>query len=573
MAYADAIPSSESPAAEPRRALLRVTHPSRGPILVPLTRSHVVMGRAEDADLMLDSQSVSRHHAELVQDPFQRWWVRDRQSRNGTRVNGHAVRESLIRPGDVVQIGEFLLALTADDATGDAAPPPSSYDSGRTYADARLTVMPAPAERIQRLREFQAPKIGHAHLTAVLEFGHALNVTPDDRERLARLCRLVVISPFPGRAVAAVRVARTDPAAVQMLLEPEAGHAPPTLSASVLRAVCESPEPVLATNRGQAGQHNIELSISADVVEMSVVAVPLRVDEQTVDLLYVSLAPECGHSDWLALVALAAKQYQQAEAVWRNVGRIKEYAAIERDLERAQQIQRRLIPKQLTIPGLETAIGFEPCNWVGGDYVDVVPLRDGRVLLIVADVCGKGLPAALVSSSLHTMVHAGARAGEGPVALANALNEYVCDYLGEQSFATMICVAIDAATGACETVCAGHPHGLIIGPTGDVRLLRARSGLPLGLEPIPHVAAVDKLAPGEVLALFTDGLTELRAESEDMLGADGLADGLAQLYAIGATRPLAELVDQLNGCLDAFRGNAIVADDRTFLLARLTAVG
>lgn len=548
------------------RVMLRISHAGLQPIWLPLTKSHIVLGRAEDVDVPLDSHTVSRRHAELFRDPFERWWVRDLDSRNGTRLNGVKVGKSLVHPGDLLQIGDFQLSLS-----GEVTGPPGA-DTHATSSDARISVMQSVPDRIHRLHESQAPKIGHAHLMAVLEFGHALNVTPDAGERMARLCELVLANPFPGQSAVVVRADRRSPSQVQMLHQPlvDAEEQPAVnFSASVLRAICESPEPILATNLNWGGG-DVALSIPVEVMEMSVAAVPLRFDERSVDLLYISLAPEAGHNDWLALISLAAKQYQQAEAVWRNMGTIKEYAAVERELQRAQQIQERLIPKTVLTPGLEAAVGFEPCTWVGGDYVDIVVMKDGRVLLVVADVCGKGLPAALVSSSLHTLVHASVRAGEDLPALIAAVNEYVCEYLGEQSYATLLCIAIDPATGDCECVCAGHPPGLIVSANGAVRQLNTARNLPLGLDRITFNISKDQLAPGEMLAIFTDGVTELRAENGEMLDVPGLSEGLGQLYTAAANQPLPEMVSHLNTCLDTFRGNGIVTDDRTFLLARLS---
>lgn len=556
------VASSEA-GAETRRMLLRVSHPAQGTLFLPLARAQVVLGRAEDVDVPLDSHTVSRVHAELVRDPFDRWWVRDRESRNGTRVNGVKVKEGLVRPGDQVQIGDFTLSIAP------AAPP---VEARSTMGDARLSIMQGTPDRISRLREFEAPKIGHAHLTAVLEFGHAIAVTPDAGERLRRLCELMLGGEIRARSVAVLRAERAAPESAQVLFGPEPPTQgflpPPPISASVLRAVCEEPEPVLATNVSPAPDQ-VQLSISVDEMALSVVAVPLRSDEASVDILYVVLLPECGHSDWLALVSLAVEQYHQAESVWLNVEQIKEYAVIQRELERAQRIQQRLIPADVRLPGLEVAVGFRPCHWVGGDYVDVVPMADGRVLMVIADVCGKGLSAALVASSIHTLVHSAVRSGESIPGLAARLNDYFCEFLGTDSFATLLAIAVDPASGACECVCAGHPPGLVVGRDGALRQLALDQNVPLGIDPGQPVTTRNAVAPGELLALFTDGVTEAGSDDGRMLGQDGFGQALRGVYAGTADRPLADLVDQINVFLDAYQGPGIATDDRTFLLVRL----
>ena len=557
------VANTAAAAADSRRMLLRISHADRDTACVPLTRSRLILGRAEDVDVPLESHTVSRRHAELIKDPFHRWWARDLGSRNGTWVNGTRITESLVQPGDMLQVGNFFLTLFAT-----AAP----IDTRISQTDAQVSIFDGVAGRVSRLREFAVPQIGHAHLTAIVEFGHALNGIQDATERLRRLCALMLSDIFRGRAATLLRVPRDRPEGAQVLYGPERADPgdpePPPISASVLRAVCETPEPILATNVS-AGPDKVLLSMPADVMALTVVAVPLAFDERTADVLYLTFPPECGHSDWLALVDLAAKQYLQAEAVWQNVGKIKEYAAIQRELERAQEIQHRLIPRRVHVPGVEAAIGFRPCLWVGGDYADLVPLPDGRVLLAVADVCGKGLSAALMASSLHTMVHAAVRAGQGLTALMTALNDYFLVDLGAESFATMLCVALHPETGECECVCAGHPPGLIVDANSNLRQLAVDGCCPLGVEPEGIRSTSDRLARGELLVMFTDGLTELSNASDEMLGMVGLGEGLRLIYAAGHGQPVTELVGQLNTCLDRYEGGGIANDDRTFLLARL----
>jgi serine phosphatase RsbU (regulator of sigma subunit) len=151
----------------------------------------------------------------------------------------------------------------------------------------------------------------------------------------------------------------------------------------------------------------------------------------------------------------------------------------------------------------------------------------------------------------------------------SALNDYFCDYMDTSSFATMLCVALRPQTGECECVCAGHPPGLIVSATGDLRQLRVDSSRPLGIDPAPIQVSMDRIAPGELLALFTDGVSELNNEENQMLGSEGLGAGLCALYPPGAKLPVSELVEQINCCLDSYQGRGIAGDDRTFLLARV----
>jgi serine phosphatase RsbU (regulator of sigma subunit) len=113
---------------------------------------------------------------------------------------------------------------------------------------------------------------------------------------------------------------------------------------------------------------------------------------------------------------------------------------------------------------------------------------------------------------------------------------------------------------------------MIVDAKGNLRQLAVDGSCPLGVEPEGMRSTSDRLARGELLAMFTDGLTELSNPSDEMLGLTGLGEGLRLIYAAGHAHPVPELVDQLNACLDRYEGGGIANDDRTFLLARLQAI-
>lgn len=206
----------------------------------------------------------------------------------------------------------------------------------------------------------------------------------------------------------------------------------------------------------------------------------------------------------------------QNESIWSAQSDVKANAAIEQDLRQARAIQQRLVPRQIVIPGLDVAISFEPCRWVGGDYIDVVPMPKGRALLAVADVCGKGLQAALVASSVHTMVRAAIRSRLGLADLMDGLNEHLCEFLPTASFVTMFAAVLECQTGKLQYANAGHPAAMIFCGKGPYRQLEA-SATPLGISSQPIAVRAGQSNPGELLALFTDGWTDLPGSSGKML--------------------------------------------------------
>jgi serine phosphatase RsbU (regulator of sigma subunit) len=236
-------------------------------------------------------------------------------------------------------------------------------------------------------------------------------------------------------------------------------------------------------------------------------------------------------------------------------------------------MQMSLVPKTPSAPGLEIAIGFEPCRWIGGDYVNVLNAMDGQVLLAVADVSGKGLPAALVAGGVHSIVHSSIRAGLGLTKLAQSLNQYLLESMERQSFVTMAAALFDPKNGKIQLINAGHPPLLIFDSRGKVREAPYGHNPPLGVMPMTVEVDAMSLEPGELAILFTDGLTELLDSKNKMIGLQGLEHELSLLYGHYCREPLEKLSQLLKARLDEIHGGAAATDDRTFLLARRATGG
>ncbi len=246
------------------------------------------------------------------------------------------------------------------------------------------------------------------------------------------------------------------------------------------------------------------------------------------------------------------------------------HVLIERELQRAREIQQKLVPKDMAIDGLELAIGFKPCRWVGGDYVDVISTSDGRTLLIVADVCGKGMGAALLAASLHSAFRVAVRSAMPLADLMRHLNEHLCQMLASQSFVTMVCVLIDPKTGQLECVNAGHPPAMLLRSDGQVRMLQMAENFPMGVQNDLLTSQSEQILPGEMLVMFTDGLSDLTDAAGHRLGTDAFKDRIKELYQSNHTQPATDLGLKLTEILDSLEAGQMAQDDRTFLLARRT---
>jgi PAS domain S-box-containing protein len=198
---------------------------------------------------------------------------------------------------------------------------------------------------------------------------------------------------------------------------------------------------------------------------------------------------------------------------------ITERARFEQEHEIAETLQQALLPKELpandslelTARYVAPGLGIE----VGGDWYDAVELSDGRLLITVGDVLGRGLDAAVVMGQLRMAARAHALADEDGPALVDRL-DHLLRRIDPAQMATVVCVLCDPATGEIRTVSAGHPPPLVLAPDGSASFLQTPPSLPLGVAPGTHrEEVVTRIDPGSTLILYTDGLVERRGASID----------------------------------------------------------
>jgi len=242
--------------------------------------------------------------------------------------------------------------------------------------------------------------------------------------------------------------------------------------------------------------------------------------------------------------------------------------AMKRDLQIAREIQGWLVPRTPPqVPGHTVAFATRPANTVAGDYYDAFhrlspSSGDGAWMMVVADVAGKGMPAALLmasfQSSLHTLV-------QEPLPLAEVvrrLNAYCCAHsLEGRRFTTAVLAQLDSATGEIEYVNAGHNPPLVRRADGSLEAIQA-GGLPLGIRADePYAAGRVRLSPGDALVCYTDGIVEARGPA----GEDYGEERLHALLKAPAPGGAADILARLMAAVEAFTGDAPRADDETCL--------
>lgn len=236
------------------------------------------------------------------------------------------------------------------------------------------------------------------------------------------------------------------------------------------------------------------------------------------------------------------------------------------ELEVAGKVLHGLLPHHLPrLEGLEAAAVYEPCSSVGGDYYDFVPLGEDRWGIAVGDVAGKGLPAALLVAALRASIFSLAHSSLALRAILARTNRLLYESVGETRYATLFYGVLDVPLRRIVYINAGHAPPILVRANGAVEMIHA-GGLPVGLFPAPRYFEQDlQLGAGDLLALYTDGITESADRSGDLFGRDRLADLLRRERDRGT--PAAEISDLILKTARRFRGGA-PDDDSTAVLLR-----
>jgi sigma-B regulation protein RsbU (phosphoserine phosphatase) len=239
---------------------------------------------------------------------------------------------------------------------------------------------------------------------------------------------------------------------------------------------------------------------------------------------------------------------------------------LEREIELASEIQRQILPKGTPeIPGYEVAGWNRPARHIGGDYYDFFPLAHGREWgLVLGDVSGKGVPAALLVSTLHSSLRLLLDRVELGSDLFARLNEHILASSAANKFITLFAARLDLASGELVYINAGHNPGVIVRNDGSIAEM-GPGGVPLGLLPkMSFRAEKIALGPGELFCLYSDGITEAVSPSDEEFGLDRLG----KLLAGSTTDPLCEVVRRIDGEVSAFAAGLPQGDDQTLLLLR-----
>ena len=526
--------------------------------VIQVQSDRTVFGRHPHCQLVLDNAAVSRYHAQIV-EVHGDFFIEDLRSLNGTHVNEELVEgrrqlqdkdlirvcdfsfrflqaapsdSKLLKPGQVVGddgmvVGPKSLldsahrktpvpddeeeadtsgAVTVDD--DDRSSIISTLDAGSSSSDLRLSVKP------------------ETKLKAILEISKALSRAANLEQVLDKtLDGLFRIFSQADEGFIMLRDQEKNKLVVKATKtrRKAEGDDQVHVSMTIVRKALDTSEGILSANALEDDRFKASESLSSLRIRSMICAPMLSKELGPLGVIQITtndVGAQLRHEDLDLLISVAMQVGLAVENAYLYHQTLLQ-RDLERDLEFATQVQLGFLPKSRPkLPGYAFSDYYEPAQRVGGDYFDYIQLPDGRMAVALADVAGKGVPAALLMARLyssvryHLLSHADLNA-----AMAGLNSEISISGLGHR-FITCVLMVIDPATNQLTVVNAGHLPPLRRDTAGLVEAIGAtESGLPLGILPNQTFQqTVFDLAPGESWLVFTDGVTEAMRMPQEIYG-------------------------------------------------------
>ena len=519
-------------------AFLKVIKGSSAGQVLALSSEKVILGRHPSCQIVLDNASVSRHHAQIVEE-HGIFLVEDLRSRNGTQVNRLPIRGRMeLRDGDEIKVCDYAFVFmrkSTGPATFIAGESSSSVSDGirETFSEedddaiagsepelvvvsesngnSSVITSMAAGSSAQGLRLNVRPE---AKLRAILEINMALGRVIKLQEMLPIILKSL-FKIFPQADWGFVLLKDSDSAKLRvrsfLARRPDDDNVP--VSMTVVRQAMDAGQAILSAD--VCGDRRFQSSESiADMQLRSLMCTPLMdTSGNALGVLQLSTfdASQAFNSDDLdVLVSVGAQAGMAVENGAMHEALIRQ-RDFDRDMEIATQVQLSFLPNAApTVVGYEFADYYEAAQSIGGDYFDYIRLPDGRLGVVIGDVAGKGIPAALLMARLHAScryhLYSATCAGQA----LNSLNfEMANSGLGYR-FITLCIALLDPIRHEIELANAGHLPPILRHFEGPAEFVGMReSGMPLGVMPEQEYASYRiKLAPGDAMIFYTDGITE-----------------------------------------------------------------
>ena len=489
-------------------------------LTLPLDKDRIGLGRSSSNELCYpDDAGLSRQHLAMTRVNGE-WQVEDLGSKNGTVLNGKRIEKPMpFRMGDRISAGHLTIEF-AGAADSAAERTVVFVEHGESFSNSSTTV-------VASLDAVLGPQVedpnktyvmqGSPQMRALIRAGRELAGHRPLEELFPLILDLSVEAVCAGRGV----LMTLEGEELQVRAHRGDGF---KISNTVRERVLRDKESLLVRDAQLDQALREQVSIVEHKVR-SMIAVPLQTNDRVIGLIYVDsphLIREFGREDLNLLTVMA-----NVAAIRIEHARLNEIEEAERamakDMQQAALIQTGLLPsKAPSVEGMDIAGKTTPCRGVGGDYFDYLMFPDGRVGMLVGDVAGKGMPAALLMSSLQARVHVLFEEAEDLAKKVARLNKAICANCPDNRFITFFMTVVDPTTGELIYTNAGHNPPLIVRQKGGFETLKG-GGVILGILPMaPYHESRVAMNSGDILVLFSDGVTEAANPRDEDFGEEPL---------------------------------------------------
>ncbi|MFH1842641.1 MAG: SpoIIE family protein phosphatase [bacterium] len=540
------------------------------PVRLPLNQPRLRVGRGSGNEINLDEQSISREHAEILvgRDEVR---IHDLGSSNGTFINGQRIAgPRLLKPGDEVRFGSVSLSVLATLAEAAETELEPVLDANATMALLTNQNKISTGEKLSWEDSQNAADLpgvfDQVLFRAVTEAGQLL-ILPRPLSETFEMVLGLVEKVIPARRILLLLTDSPDGSPVIRAARParELRRGKLMLSQTIIGTVLKERQTLLLNDVLSDPRFAAQESVIQQNLRSAMVA-PLFDNEQVIGLLYADNDDLRFRYDrnQLRAFSLLANLIAVKISNARLLEAQREQERMEQEMAAAAQVQRGLLAsRQPVLPGYEILAHQTPCYECAGDLYDVTQLADGRVAVVVGDVTGKGMGAAMLMSSIISALRVLYHECPSLVVLADRLHQQILRASDEIHFATMFVAMLDPAAHSLEYVNAGHDPPLLLEHDGRRHELPT-TGMPMGLVPGATFTSVTVELPADCLVcIYTDGIPEAQV-GEEFYGREPLVESVASR----SDRPLNEIVDGALADLRDFLGDTELQDDVTMLLLR-----
>jgi sigma-B regulation protein RsbU (phosphoserine phosphatase) len=528
---------------------------------IELASGRLAVGRSSTVELSFpEDAGLSRQHF-AFEGQGDDWTVQDLGSKNGTFVNNIPLKAKLIlKPGDRITAGHLTIVFSPDAKGAELGVVvfEGEEDSTSPTSSTVVTSLEGALTNQTMMLERGGAKAS-APLQALLRAGQELSANRPLPELFPVILNLAIEAVNAQRGVVMILEGDT------LVARAHKGEGF-RISTAVRDRVLREKTSILVRDAQLDDAFKSRMSIVEQKVH-TMMAVPLQTNDRIIGLIYLDspfVLREFTKEDLSLLTVMANVAAIRVESA--RLAEVEQAERImKRDLSQAAEIQRRILPETAPeVPGLQLAGFNAPCRTVGGDYYGFVSYPTGHVGVALGDVSGKGMAAALMVMQFEARFRVLVEDTENPATLVVRLNKITCANCPSNRFITFFFSVLDPATGNLSFANAGHNPPIVVRTSGEVEMLDG-GGPVLGVLPIaPYSEQQARLGPGDLLVVYSDGVTEAANTGDEEFGEERLIEVLKRRRTESSDAIVSAVMESVN----RFTSGAPQADDITLVVAK-----